>query len=237
VNAAVTSEIDGIVRKIHAPLGQKVTPRQRLLTLGHTDPAFQYAPLSVFSPVSGIVSQVDVTEGSRIIKGQKLLTVTDPALVKVSVEIPALDLVSFSTAKEGELKIPGRAEPVPVTVKGISPFVDPASGTATAELEPKTILPPGVVGLVTFKTNLHKGISVPEQALIYQGKETLIKVVENGTAHSVPVSIGKRQKGEVEVIKGLSSGMQIIERSSSFVAEGEKVTVQSAPAKTGGTAM
>src|SRR6476620_749929 len=47
VNTTILAELDGVVRRIHAPLGQAVGRKTRLMTVSHTDPVYQYAPVLV----------------------------------------------------------------------------------------------------------------------------------------------------------------------------------------------
>lgn len=232
INSTVLSETDGVITKILAPLGQWVSRGQRLLTITHTDPVYQYAPMEVTAPAAGVVSLVEVTEGSQVIKGQRLLAVTNPSQVKITIEVPAQDMNALSRGTLGEFRIEGRDDPVPVKVRGMSAWVDPATGTATCELElekqkkPLTNLLPGVVGQVTFKTRVRKGISIPDHAVFFKGNETFVRLLDNGKAKQVAVRLGHKQRGYVEVLNGLSDGAPLIERTSRFVGEGEAVVVQ-----------
>ena len=229
INANILAESDGIVTRIHAPLGAKVTRGQRLLTLKHTDPVYQYAPVSITAPVSGVVSLVEVTEGTLVTKGNRVATVTDPTQVRITVEIAASDLALVTSGLNGEIKFANTPTGVAVRVHGVSPFVDTATGTATCELElvdPKTTLSPGLVGQVHFRVNLHQGFSLPEHAVVYKGTETFIRVVDGGRAKYILVTLGKKSRGNVEVAHGLSENVQVIERANGFISDGETVTVQ-----------
>src|SRR5690606_26872951 len=133
------------------------------------------------------------------------------------------------------LAVRGRDETVTVRVRGVSPLVDPQTGTATAELEvlrepgePAVLLPPGMVGRVSFRVNERRGFSVPDYVLEYKGREPYLRLVEEGRVKKVAVALGRVQNGQVEVVKGLAEGAKVIERASRFVPEGEAVTVQQA---------
>lgn len=237
VSTTILSETDGIVSKILAPLGEQVRRNQKIMTITHTDPVYQYAPTPIFAPVSGVVSSVEVTEGTQVAKGEKLALVTDPNQIRINVEVPAMDLASLARGMQGEFKIPNVEQPVLVLIKGISPFVDPATGTATCELEvvkPVTAkganmlptLPPGLIGQVDLKANDRKGISIPEYAVFYKGTDPYVRVIENGKAKQVAVTLGHRSRGSVEVLKGLSDGAKLVERSSRYIQDDEAVKVE-----------
>ncbi len=224
VNTAIFSETSGVIKKILAPLGYKVSKNQRLMSIEHTDPIFQYKPTFITSPTAGIVAQMDITEGSQVNPGQKLALVTDPKLLKLTLEVPAQDLPFIS---KGHL---GTFQSTQVRVLGISPFVDPTTGTATCELEfttpPKGELAPGVIGQVSFKTNLRHGFTIPEAALVYRGNDTFVRLVKDGKAKELSVELGKKQSGRVEILKGLTENNILIERSSRFVKDGEPVRLE-----------
>lgn len=231
INATLLSDVDGVVSSIQAPLGRTVKKKQTVMTVTNTDPVYNYAPMHVTAPVSGVVSSVEVSEGSHVARGQRLATITDPKEIRISMEVTAGDLNSLHTGMQGELKVASQEETVPVKILGISPFVDPASGTASAELglvKTKNVLPlfPGVVGTVTFRANEHKGIEIPEFALVYRGQESFVRVVDKGVARYQPVTVGNARRGSIEILKGLSAGATLVVRSNTYVGDGEAVNVQ-----------
>lgn len=231
INATVLSETEGVVTEIPSPLGTAVEKNTRLIVVKNTDPIYHYAPFSVVSPVKGAVSSLDVSIGSRISRGQRLATITDPSQVLITVEVAASDLFSIQKGLAGELRIPGRAETVPLKVRGISPFVDPGTGTATAELvltenTSKFPLPPGSLGQVLFRTDEHKGIQVPESAIVYKGKDPHVRVIDGKKAKYVPVTPGVTRQGMVEILKGIDSSAEVIIRASQYVGDGEEVVVE-----------
>lgn len=229
INTTILAETDGVVSQIHAPLGQKVSKNQRLMTIKHTDPVYQYAPVAIKSSVDGVVSSVEVTEGTQVSKGVKLATVTDPSRVRVLIEVPAQDLSFLKREMAGELKVRGTEKTVGVKIQGISPFVDPTSGTASAELEivsSEAALSPGQLAQVKFKTNVRKGFSVSDESVVYRGSEPFIRIVVDGKLKRVPIKLGHRQRGQVEIVEGLYEDAEVILRASRHVADGEAITVE-----------
>lgn len=237
VEANVLAEIDGVVEKVHGALGHKVAKGQPLITLRHTDPVFQYAPVVIKAPVKGVISQIEFTEGSRVNAGQKLLVVIDPNAPKVVIELAAADLEDIKIGMTGELRPVGQEHTYEVRVVGISPFPDSATGTATCELEVATgnekagnesrpRLPPGLMGKVSFKVRERKGIQVPESAIVFRGKETLVRTVDEGIVHLATVKLGNLRRGFYEVTEGIVEGVNVVVRSSQYVADGQKVQVQ-----------
>lgn len=233
VNAVVRSEADGAVIKILKPLGSQVHRGSVVAVLQHTDPVYEYAPLSIVASVAGVVSEVNITPGSLVQKGDSIVTVTDPKQLRVLIEVAASDLSSVRAGLKGEMQIPSLQKPVTVAVLGVSPSVDPMLGVAGCELkildQAKMHLVSGMVGRVQFKVDQRQSFLLPDFALVYQGEKTFLRVVKDGKAHKVSVTIGERQAGQVEILSGLNDGDIVINRASRFVADGAEVKVESSP--------
>lgn len=236
VNALVISESQGIVERISSPLGQKVKINESLVKVRHTDPIYKYKPVTLKAPVSGVVSQVFVSEGSLVSKGQKILQVTDPDKIKVKIEIGAKDLQFIKKGLEGNFTSKANSKDIKLRVLGVSPFVNPATGTATAELELSSIkdkLIPGVLGKVVFKSNIHQGFVFVENAIYYLGKKTYVRLTEElenkYLIKKVEVKLGQKRRGQVEILSGLKDGMMVIERASGFLPEGAEVAIGNLP--------
>lgn len=232
IKASVLAESDGVVTKIVAPLGSSVKAHAPLLFVRNTDPVYRFAAMVVTAPVAGVVSRVEVTEGSRVAKGDKLALVTNPNRVRVVVEITSEDLRLIRNGQEASLTVPSSSseEKIILKVKGISPFVDPATGTALCELEAansKVILPPpGSIARVSFSANVHAGISIADDAITYRGKDPFVRIVTEGKAKLVAVVLGRKQAGSVEIVRGVKSGDAVVERTSKFVGDGEAVEIE-----------
>ncbi len=230
INALILAESDGVVSKIIKPLGTVVRKSDKLVIIQNTDPVYQYAPMAIENVVSGVVSQVFVTEGSRVAKGDRLMLVTDPAQLKVIVEIPASDLNLLHRGDEAELTQDHHTWKA--KIKGMSPFVDPSTGTANCELEfvknqsEKTRPPAGALVRLDFKAGARNGYSISDSAVFYRGKDTFVRVVRNKHAFLQAIKIGKKQFGSVEVISGLKDRDQVVERASGFISDGEEVKVE-----------
>ena len=232
INAMVLADADGVITAIHTPLGATVRSGQALLTLKNVDPAYRYAPMTVYAPVGGVVGSVEITVGSRVSRGEKLILVTDPNQVRVTMEVAAHDLAMVKPGLTGELRVQGTDVPYKVKVHGVSPFVDPSSGTAYCELDALGARKPtpGLMGRAVFRANPRKGFVVSESAVTYRGRDPFVRVVREGVSKFSPVILGRKQEGRVEITKGVAVGDEVIERASGFVADGEKVAVEREPA-------
>jgi multidrug efflux pump subunit AcrA (membrane-fusion protein) len=235
VNAAATSEIEGQVVRIEKLLGTHINKGDVVMVLQNTDPVYRYAPIKMRSPASGYLTTLDVGLMTKVERGQKLFTITDPNNLVVEVEIPSNDLSALQVGLKGEFKPdPRLADVIPVVIEGLSPLVDYRTGTASAELRPLDkvqTLHQGELGQINMKTNFREAVVLPESAIIFRDDKTFVRVLEKGKVARKPVELGPRKGDNFEIKKGLSAEDQVVVRASRFVADGEEVEVQKSETK------
>lgn len=228
VHSNILSESQGVVDKLNFQLGQEVKKDQVVAKVRHTDPVYQYRPVELRAPVSGVVSRVYVTEGSTVSLGETLISITDPKQAKILIEVAGNDLSSLKVGLEGNFFLREIDQNYKVKIIGMSPLVDAATGTASAELEivGDENIPLGTIGRVTFRTNLHKGILISHDAIIYKGRDTYVHLVEaDNKIKTTPVKLGMKRSGMIEILEGLSVGEKLVIRSSKHVKTGDEVII------------
>ena len=229
VSGTILAEIEGVVREV-ATLGTFVKKGQVLFKIQQLDPVYQYAPAKIVAPVSGVVSQVDVTLGNQVARGQKIATVVDPSQLRVTVEVPGSDLASISADAKVSFSTSVSETTEELMFEGISPLVNPTTGTATANLlfKNKSLkLSAGTIGKIQVTLKKNAAIKVPEQAIVYKGSNPYVRVVEaNNIAKYKAVELGVRRAGQVEIKKGLSLNEVLIERASQYVQDNKVVKIE-----------
>jgi multidrug efflux pump subunit AcrA (membrane-fusion protein) len=201
-----------------------------VIQMQNMEPGYSFAPMKVSSPVRGVVSQIKVSVGTHCTRGQELATVIDPSANKVTIEIAAGDVNAIKTGMKGELLIGGIEKPLTVVATGVSPLVDPATGTSTVELKviEKVLLTPGTIGQARFKANSRMGYVLPDSAVVYRGDTSNVRLVVDGRSKINPIKVGKKRNGNYEVLSGLKDNDVYIERASMFVADGDVVKIEKA---------
>ena len=230
VQATLLADAEGVVTQI-LPLGSKVGRGSRILSIQQTDPIYQYAPFKVFSPVTGVLSTLDVSEGTRVTRGQRLGSVIDPNQLKVTIEVASQDLPLLNRGDRGEFLLTDTGEKLAVRLQGLSPVLNPATGTATAVIDfssakDRARMRAGQIGRVQFTAAERKGILIPESAVVYRGSTPFVRVIENNVAKYKEVDLGLRVQGRFEIRKGLVAKDVIIERANAFVGDSQPVTQQ-----------
>lgn len=228
VSAAVLAEIEGVVRNV-IPLGSIVKKGDVLAKIQQLDPVYQYSAAKIVSPVSGVVSEVNVNLGTQVTRGQKMAMVVDPSQLRVSVEIPGSDLTKIKKSAKIEFLASQVEKNEELLIEGVSPLISPVTGTATANFffkNKEVLLSAGSIGKVIVTIQGEAAIKIPEQALIYRGADPYVRVVENNVAKYRPVVLGTRLAGQVEIKKGLAVKDVFIARASQFVQDNKAVQVE-----------
>ena len=81
--------------------------------------------------------------------------------------------------------------------------------------------------LLTVKIiyNETQHLSVPESAVVIQGKTAFVYVVKNEIAVKNDIEIGKRNFGKVSILSGLTEGDKVISEGISKVRDNLKVKI------------
>lgn len=236
VRSSVTAEVEGWVTKILKPLGSKVKRGEAVLVIENKDPAFTYAAVKVRSPVAGIISVLEQNLMSKVSRGDKLFSVIEPNQIKLTAEIPGGEIQLLKPNTVGAFRTDfNSVESSQVKLIGVSPLVDPRTGTASAEMEflAKEKLPViGTVGNVLFEISKGKVLFVPESAIGFADGNANVKVVTpEGKVVRKNVEVGEQKESDVIITSGLQAGEKIVLRSSRPVKDGESVQVENAESK------
>lgn len=229
IEALVTAENEGLVQKILKPVGSAVKRGDVVLVIQNTDPVYKYAPVKVFAPTTGFLSRLDVSLMSKIEKGAALFMITDPGQLQVEVEIPAADLPNFRIGLPAKIQL--RGAEVTAKITGLSPLVDPKTGTATAQLEfgkGADAVRPGMIVQAAFEVNQRNAVILPSSALLYKESKPFVRLLENGKVKKVDVEVRTDLGGSVELAKGIAKGSKVITRANKFLADGDEVEVETA---------
>ncbi len=235
VSSLVTAEVEGLVTAIKKPLGSRVKAGEVVLYVENKDPTFTYAKVAVRAPVSGVISQMNAALMTKVFRSDRLFVVIDPKALKLTAEIPGSEIALVQPGAKGVFKQNlDDKEGVGIQVRGISPLVDPRTGTASAELDFKPAkgkeaeLPSiGMVGHALFEMSRGKVLLIPEVALGYTDGKPMVRILDSaGNVRKKPVEIGEQKESFLVVKSGIAAGDRLIVRSNRTVKDGDAVDVE-----------
>ena len=175
----------------------------------------------VSAPYAGVVSDVPVTLGDMAMPGRALVTMHDPAELRVTAAVPQSVIAGLGDTSAVRFELPGLATGLlrPTQVQ-VLPVVDAATHTAQVRLG----LPAGIKGVApgafariwlplgTAKGAMAKGerLYVPANAVVRRSEMTGLYVVNpEGLALLRQVRLGGTKGELVEVLSGISPGDKV----------------------------
>jgi len=175
----------------------------------------------VHAPYAGVVSEVAVTLGDMALPGRALVTLYDPAALRVTAPVPQ----SVAARLQGSAAAAVRVElpALPAAQQAQTPRrveVLPAADAATHTQTVRAELVPGLAGalpgqfarlwLPAAAGERNGGIWVPAAALVRRAEMTGVYVLDaQGRALLRQVRVGRRQGDEVELLSGVAAGERV----------------------------
>lgn len=181
--------------------------------------------MTVRAPVGGRILSRSVRPGDVASPSNVMFTIATDQVVELDAEVPeqALGLVhvgqSATVTLSGGGTIQGR-------IRLVSSQIDPDTrlGRARVTLPVRPDLRPGGYAQATFATTSAPVSTVPDAAVTYSADGPSIMIVDRQRRVSqVPVHIGRRGGGRVELIDGPAPGTMVLVGSQDFVLPGDVV--------------
>lgn len=186
----------------------------------------------IVSPIEGIVNLKIASLGEHV-------NVAPKDEILTLVQMDPLELEFYLPENwAGKIRIGDR---VHFTVKTFSEetfsailrFISPTADPSTRNVRMKASVPnihhrlkPGFFAEVMIQADTHSNaLVIPESALFNQEGKPFAFVVQNKTAHRREVETGQRLKGEVEILKGIQRGDQVVTTGHEQLGEGMRVRI------------
>ncbi len=185
----------------------------------------------VTSPISGIVSECNVIEGTIASQSMAPFTIIDTSVVNVTVNVSESIINSVHEGDKVNLTIPTLTEN---NFEGIVKTVSPASnatGTYTVEVQipnEEGLLKSGMFGEVSFVNSRSENTFVlSRDAVMTDDEGTYVYVVEDNKAKKVVVETGIDNGQQIEITSGLEEGMNVVVKGQTYLTDGTDVEVVS----------
>jgi multidrug efflux pump subunit AcrA (membrane-fusion protein) len=181
---------------------------------------------------------VGLPVGSRLTSGAPLLTVTDVGGLTVTAEVDETDVLLVAAGQRAEVEldaVPGARYAATVTAVDLTPSASSGGGVVyrvrlglaggtTADDEPAPSPRPGMSAIVDLQVRTAPSVlAVPSAAVVRDGGEDAVFVVEDGRVQRVGVSLGAQGDELVEVRRGLAGGEQVVVRDADRLTDGQAV--------------
>ena len=192
----------------------------------------------ITAPFAGVTGLRNVSAGDYVNVGQELVQLVRLDPIELDLRAPEVVLSSLAVGQAVRFGVDAfRNEIFEARVVAIAPTVD-AGGRSVALRaslsNPDLKLRPGMSARVRITLGTQAmALLVPEQAIWPMGEQKTVFVIQQGKAKQVPVEIGTRLPGQVEVTSGLKDGDEVVVAGQLKLRDGAPVQGQppTAPAK------
>ena len=170
--------------------------------------------LAVRSPISGRITEVDTQLGAYVSAGAELFNVANPSRIQVDAAVPVTDAQRIRPGDPAKIELPNGGL-VDAVVRSVTPSLDPQSRSATVVLQlggaPGGLTQGQAVRVrITPRGSQESGIILPEEAVQQVEGRDMVFIQVKGGFQAVPVSVGSRSGGRVEILDGLRAGQTVV---------------------------
>ncbi|MFC0557667.1 efflux RND transporter periplasmic adaptor subunit [Halalkalibacter alkalisediminis] len=186
---------------------------------------------NVVAPITGVVSQVDVTVGQTALPSQPLIVISDLAKMDAVFSVNSFQVAKLTSGLPATLSITGIDDTLTGAISTISPVINPQTNTFSVlvPLENESLRLKGGMrtNAVIDLDTITETIVVPANGLLYESGEPYVFVVTENTARRQEVELGSREGEWIEVISGLEENDQIVTTGKERLTDGSEITIRS----------
>ncbi len=188
--------------------------------------AARIGKLTLRAPLRGNVEGLTAHEGDLVPMGTTLARVVSGNRLRARFGISPALARSLHAGMPLAIMQRTRDTRLMTTVQSVDPVIDPATRQASliALLPAGNAVSPGeIVEASVDIAGADSGVTVPYAALIDEGGESFVYVIENGVAHRRPVTVAQATDTMLAITKGLKSGERVAISGGTALDEGMKV--------------
>jgi multidrug efflux pump subunit AcrA (membrane-fusion protein) len=186
------------------------------------------------SPLDGVVTERPLYPGEMATTSAPLMTVMDISRVTARAHISQSDAALLKVGDRAAIEVAGIENPVEGKVSLVGPALDPNSTTVEVWVEaanPKHELKPGSgVRISMVAKTIPDALVVPASAVLtgQDGTTSVMVIGSDQHAHQQPVKVGVRQNSDAQILEGLQEGQTVATEGAYGLADGTKVTIETA---------
>lgn len=190
----------------------------------------QLAKSTLLAPFEGEVGLRYVSPGDFVSAGQDLVEVVDTHQMKLDFTLPERDMTHIRVGQRVEVIVDALPDQL---FQGEIYAISPSSRSGSHNLSIRARIPnedgqlrPGLFARITIITGQdNHALMVPEAAIIPENNDFFImRIDDENTVSLVPVTLGSRRVGEVQILSGIEAGDVIVTAGQIKLRPGMPVT-------------
>ena len=185
--------------------------------------------MTIKAPFTGYTGLRLVSPGDYISQGENLAELTDISILKLDFKVPEIYLSELKIGRELEINVDAFPGSI---IKGEVTAIAPSADSNAHNIEVRASIPnpsgtlrPGLFAKVSLLVDQQTTFVIPEQAIIPQdGGFFVMTVSKENTVVMVPVTMGQRRPGVVQITDGLQENDILITAGQIKLFPGMPVT-------------
>ena len=167
--------------------------------------------MTIKAPFTGYTGLRLVSPGDFVNQGESLVKLTDYSTLKLDLKFPEIYLSELQIGRVMEIQVDALPGEV---IKGKLSAISPSSDSNAHNIEIRAEIPnndgklrPGLFAQASLLVDQQETVVIPEQAIVPKdGQFFVMTVTEDHKVNMIPVKMGQRRPGVVQIIEGLSAG-------------------------------
>ena len=194
----------------------------------------QVAKAEIRAPFKGMLGLRKVSTGAYLKAGEDIVNLEDIGSLKLDFRVPEAFLSKIAKGQDVNVRVDAfPKETFSGKIFAIEPAIDAQTRTVLLRARipnAEAKLMPGLFARVNLILERRgTALVVPEEAIVPKGSASLVVKVVDGKAEFVPVKIGRRRPGEVEIVEGLKVNDTVVTDGQIKLQPGAPVTVMGSP--------
>ena len=181
----------------------------------------------ITSPISGIVTNRNISPGEVAAPGMPLMSIADTSTLKLQGNLSQDAVVRLAGGEKVTVSVDGIAGPgYPGRITQVGPI-----GAATGQYFPVAVslendgrLLAGMTAKAALGLKSGEGVLVPLAALAAQNGQQYLYVVSGGRAQKRAVTVGARNSSEAQILSGLTAGEAVAVSNLGLLQDGTAVS-------------
>ncbi|MGE0231637.1 MAG: efflux RND transporter periplasmic adaptor subunit, partial [Flavobacteriaceae bacterium] len=189
------------------------------------------ADRTVRAPFDGVAGLTNIDVGARVTESDVITTLDDLSEVEIEFSAPETLYAAITPgmsveargAAFGDRRFEGQITSVDTRIDSTSR----AFRVRALLPNPERTLPAGMFMYLAVTLSERQAVVVPDEAIIAEGAETYLYVVNGGKAFRRTVVTGQRSGTDVEITSGLDAGETVVLRGHQTLRDGMAVRIMS----------
>ncbi|MEF3045888.1 efflux RND transporter periplasmic adaptor subunit [Pseudotabrizicola sp. L79] len=180
----------------------------------------------VKAPVAGEITARNAVIGSvASAAGAPMFSIIRDGALELKADVSEVDLLHIAAGQKTEMRLVGTPTRLTGTIRLVEPTIDPATrlGRARIEVDDPSQVRSGMFVDAEVLVAERDTLAVPVTAVGSADEGSTVMKVSDGMVNRVPVTLGIRDKGWVEITSGLEPGDAVVTKAGAFVRDGDRI--------------